>query len=278
MIKAFAEKVPCEIPKELQPFVVAGIHGYSEKEVHLTFPIYPNGFPVLIHVYKSLPRLYVENGVFQAPSRLNLAGQIHNLIPKMEVEGYFGQIGFILSPLTPYYLFHIPGSSFINKWIGMDSLLPKQTPSILKELLAYKDPLHCIPILLAFLNQLLPNRLPPIEWLDQSLEEIQQQNGLLSIAESAEKVGISLRHFRRKFKEIVGVPPKYYCKVIQLNTIFEALQTSNNEALNRLALDCGYYDQAHFINDFKKFIGNSPEKFLAGEHAYVKTYLGIKGQ
>lgn len=70
------------------------------------------------------------------------------------------------------------------------------------------------------------------------------------------------------------MPPKYYCKVIQINTFFELLNSPAKEKLHHLALDCGYYDQSHFIRDFIKFIGESPEKFLNGNHAYIKTYLG----
>lgn len=278
MIKSFAEKLDCTIPGDLKPFVAYGIHGFSDTPLTLTFPIHPSGFPVLIYVYGDKTKLHLEREVVDAPSRLNLAGQIHNFIPKMGIDGYFGQIGFILTPMTPYYLFHKPGNSFINRWMGIEEVLPELGPATVKELTACEDPMESVPILLAFLSQLISRRLPPIGWLDQALEKIQQQNGLLAISDLAEQVGISLRHFRRKFKEIVGVPPKYYCKVIQLNTIFEALHTSNEEALNRLALDSGYYDQAHFINDFKKFIGDSPEKFLAGDQAFVKTYLGFKGR
>ena len=69
--------------------------------------------------------------------------------------------------------------------------------------------------------------------------------------------------------------PKYFCKVIQINFNFELLRTSNTEKLHHLALDCGYYDQAHFINDFNRFIGESPTKFLRGQHGFVKSYSGM---
>jgi len=71
--------------------------------------------------------------------------------------------------------------------------------------------------------------------------------------------GVCERHFRRIFKKVIGVAPKYFCKVIQLNTVFDMLSTSATEKLHHLALDCGYYDQSHFINDFNRLIGESPE-------------------
>ena len=92
----------------------------------------------------------------------------------------------------------------------------------------------------------------------------------------SDQAEISLRHFRRKFKEIIGVSPKYFCKIIQLNTVFEMLNSSDIEKTHHLALDCGYFDQAHFIRDFKKMIGSSPRKFLEGNYSFVKEYMGRK--
>ena len=47
--------------------------------------------------------------------------------------------------------------------------------------------------------------------------------------------------------------------------------------MHLLALDCGYYDQSHFINDFNKLIGNTPENFLQGNQTYLKNYRRIPG-
>lgn len=127
--------------------------------------------------------------------------------------------------------------------------------------------------MIAFLQKLSKNRLPAIAWLDASVVEINKQNGNISVQKLSENVGLSSGYFRKKFKQVIGVPPKYFCKVVQLNAIFEAINTGT-EKLHQIALDCGYYDQAHFINDFNRFIGQSPENFLKGKHGYVKSYLG----
>lgn len=127
---------------------------------------------------------------------------------------------------------------------------------------------------MGFLCILSNSKLPHINWLDATLAEIFGRNGIVSQTELLDKIRMGPRHFRRRFKEIIGVSPKYYCKVVQLNAIFDLLKIRETEKLHHLALDCGYYDQSHFINDFNRLIGESPEKFLNGEHAFVKTYLG----
>src|SRR5690606_4774085 len=166
------------------------------------------------------------------------------------------------------------GDYFLNGSISFDEVFPLDSDNLLRKLSHCEILQERADLLMGFLSNLEKNKLPPINWLDTSLATIFGRNGKISQAELLEKIGLGTRHFRRKFKEIIGVPPKYYCKVVQLNTIFELLRNSEAEKLHHLALDCGYYDQAHFINDFNRLIGESPEKFLHGKHAFVKTYLG----
>lgn len=124
------------------------------------------------------------------------------------------------------------------------------------------------------MENLVKDRLPSIPWLDEAVEKMYKHNGNVAQDIIIQHLGISGRHFRRKFKEVIGVPPKYFCKVIQLVTIFEMIKNPDSGKLHDLALECGYYDQAHFINDFNKMIGQSPQKFLKGKHAFVRSYLG----
>lgn len=274
MVKSFASFLEYNLPDELKPFIAAVIHGESEAETQFTYPVHAIGFPLIIHVYGDLPILHVNGTVAKARSRLNLAGQIFDTEPKIEIDGTFGQIGFVLYPSATYYLFHKKGDFFLNSWRTFEATISNGVEGLHKDLNQCKTPIDRVPVLLDFLKKLAENRLPPIPWLDEALGEILRKNGVVGQEELAENAGISLRHFRRKFKEIVGVAPKYFCKVIQLNTIFELIKTADADKLHHMALDCGYYDQAHFINDFRKLIGDSPSGFLKGEHAYVKTYLG----
>lgn len=144
------------------------------------------------------------------------------------------------------------------------------------QLLKNQDTMGRVAVIFDFLEELSSQSLPAINWLDESLKQIYIHKGYLSQTKLVEDSGISERHFRRKFKETIGVSPKYFCKVVQLNAVFELLQSSNDSEISKLALDCGYFDQAHFINDFKKLIGDSPRNFLRSSHSYVKSYLGSR--
>ncbi len=276
MIKKFAETLEYDIPERLRPHVIAPIYGETKNKVDITFPIFPNGFAVLIHVYGDLPELRVNNDYGYATSRLNLAGQIHGVIPKMRINGYFGQNGYLLHPLTPYYLFHLKGSSFVNSWKSLENIPVQNWNLLLEKLHKSESILERIDALTEMLLDLESKRLPAIDWLDHCIATIYQKNGNVSVNELLATTDFSSRHFTRVFREIVGVPPKYFCKVVQLNGLFEAMNSSDDDKVLQLALEYGYYDQSHFIHDFKKLIGDSPQRFLMGKDAFAKEYLGKK--
>jgi AraC-like DNA-binding protein len=277
MKKSFATNLSYEIPHELKKYVLSIIEGKSENKMDTLYPVFATGYPLLIYVYDSIPIIYVDGFETKPSSRVQIAGQIFDADISIKLLGKFGQIGLVLHPLTTYYLFNRPGSYFLNKWCNFQDILPIAINKDLHLALSVcKTTDDRIKILLEFLKSLLETKLPEIKWLETAIKKIYSSGGNIAQEELSVLVNISLRHFRRKFKEVVGISPKYFCKVIQLNTVFEMLNTTNTERLHHLALDCGYYDQAHFINDFKKMIGSSPRNFLEGKHSFVKDYMGRK--
>ncbi|WP_432410664.1 helix-turn-helix domain-containing protein [Rasiella sp. SM2506] len=277
MKKSFATNLSYEIPQELKKIVVSIIEGKSEYKLDTVYPVFATGHPLIIYVYDSIPIISVNSVETKPTSRVHIAGQIFDADISIKLQGKFGQIGLVLHPLTTYYLFHKPGSYFLNKWSNFQNVVPTTVNKDLHLVLSTcKTTDERIETLLEFLKSLLETKLPEIKWLEAAITKIYTLGGNITQEELSRGVDISLRHFRRKFKEVVGISPKYFCKVIQLNTVFELLNTSNTEKLHHLALDCGYYDQAHFIHDFKKMIGSSPRNFLEGKDSFVKEYMGRK--
>lgn len=276
MIRPYVTQLDYNIPKALMEFVVAVILGESKGHINEHIRIHPTGYPLIIYVFEDIPTIYVQNRKTKSKTGFVLAGQITDGKISMEIDGKLGQIGIVLYPSAAYYLFHKPGNLILNKWKDMS--LPKAfAENTTDDNLDNSTKLYSyVGSIFSYLLKLLPKRLERLPWLENALIIIFKKDGLVTQQVLAESVSISLRHFRRKFREIIGVSPKYYCKVIQLNTVFELLKNNNTEKLNCLALDCGYYDQAHFIHDFKKFIGDSPRAFLNSQQEFVKTYLGRK--
>lgn len=277
MIKHFAKTLEYEIPSNLQGLVLTVITGKSEEMVDLTIPIFATGFPLIVNIFGDKPTYVVNEITYQTESNLVVAGQIYNSRIVFKQKGIFGNLGLILHPTATYYLFHKPGKFFNNMWTRFIDSSPAACNELIKNLSKCFHIDERIELLFNFLSHLERSRLPPIPWLESSVNLILQENGQVNQEELLDKAGVSNRHFRRIFKNVIGVPPKYFCKVIQLNSVFKLLHASSGEKMHLLALDCGYYDQSHFINDFNKLIGNTPENFLQGSQAYLKDYMGKYG-
>jgi hypothetical protein len=70
---------------------------------------------------------------------------------------------------------------------------------------------------------------------------------------------LSQRQYRRRFEEAVGLPPKLHQRILRFQRAIEAL---GQRPIADVALDCGYYDQAHLIRDFTQFAGLTPTAWL----------------
>lgn len=68
------------------------------------------------------------------------------------------------------------------------------------------------------------------------------------------------------FKKYVGLTPKYYQRILRFNDLLKRLQNRNEVSWTEVAHDCGYFDQSHFIKEFKHFSGFNPQEFLLNDH------------
>jgi YesN/AraC family two-component response regulator len=79
------------------------------------------------------------------------------------------------------------------------------------------------------------------------------------------------RQLERKFFNEVGLSPKQLGKVIRLQTALKILLNQQYESLTKIDYETSYYDQAHFIKDFKEFTGTNPKDFLGDKEFFLST-------
>jgi AraC-like DNA-binding protein len=84
------------------------------------------------------------------------------------------------------------------------------------------------------------------------------------IARLADTVGLSSKRLAERFKLAVGVSPKVYGRLLRFQRALQCAEGGRTVDWTRIALDCGYYDQAHFIHDFRSFAGITPTGYDAG--------------
>ena len=91
-----------------------------------------------------------------------------------------------------------------------------------------------------------------------------------SIDDLAEQVNLSRRQLERKFIEAVGLNPKTLTRITRFQRVLKHLEQNTNASLTEVAHANGYFDQSHFIKDFKEFTGFNPRQYFSNHLEFAK--------
>lgn len=106
--------------------------------------------------------------------------------------------------------------------------------------------------------------------VEKAVTIIRSHKGQIPVEILAKRLEISSRHLERKFTERIGISPKQLCRIFRIKNVLINLKATECDWAS-LAVASGYFDQAHFIHDFKFFTGQSPISYLKGERSPGKT-------
>jgi len=93
-----------------------------------------------------------------------------------------------------------------------------------------------------------------------AVDRIYGAKGIIRMIDLAEELNISQSPLEKRFRKTIGTTPKKFASMVRLKTLIN--QYTGAKSMADLCYEFGYYDQAHFIKDFKQFTGETPEKFL----------------
>lgn len=126
----------------------------------------------------------------------------------------------------------------------------------------------------SFLTKKFNSRLIVNPFIDFAVNKILQSPEQASIEHISRKVGYSQKHLIKLFKDNVGMTPKGFLKIIRFQKAIQEIDASKKINWAGLALESGYYDQAHFINDFKLFSGFTPREYIQKQSGYL-NYVAV---
>jgi AraC-like DNA-binding protein len=115
----------------------------------------------------------------------------------------------------------------------------------------------------AFLRERLPAPDPKVALIDAIAAAILADPGLTRVDDLAARHAMSVRSLQRLFRGYVGVTPKWLLKRYRLHEAADRMAAGQVEDWAELALELGYADQAHFINDFRAVVGRPPGDYAA---------------
>jgi AraC-like DNA-binding protein len=177
---------------------------------------------------------------------------------KFEFAAGERQMGVRFRPgMAPGFV-RAPGSETTDRLLPLDSVWGAKGRELAAQIADAKSAEQCIALLEA---ELVDASEPGM--VQKVSAYIVDLSGQVRVDDLAFDAGMSARQLRRLFLEQIGLTPKHFCRVIRFRHSLARLRNSRRGDWTDVALECGYYDQAHFINEFREFSGYTPGEFAA---------------
>lgn len=124
-----------------------------------------------------------------------------------------------------------------------------------------------------FLLNRLTERYNSSDQIREACRKLIITNGLIGMKDLSYHTNMSLRTLERQFKEQVGVSPKLFGRFKRFHHALALMNRVKHNEWTDIAYECGYYDQAHFIKEFKSFSGQSPSSYNSPEYALYNQII-----
>ena len=222
-----------------------------------------------------LPECGLILGVRYAGAATQLDGGRAIRLPDTTLTGILGAArrmrthaggGIVLAQFTPTgaaAFFRVPLVELFGTTAALDALVSRAEVERLGDQVASgHDRAARVAVLEAFLaGRLLPDPLDPVA--AAAVRAIGAAHGAVRIASLAGALGISQDPLEKRFRRAVGASPKQLASLVRVRHAIAIGQ--RGESWSRVALEAGYFDQSHFIRDFKWVVGRPPGSLVLAE-------------
>lgn len=172
-------------------------------------------------------------------------------------------IGVHFKPGGAFPFFDLPVKELRNMLVSLEALWGRWADRLRERLLEAGTPQGMFGVLERALRAQLarrPHRHPAVAF---AVKEFYGAPQTRTIAEVTEQIGLSAKRFIQVFSDEVGLTPKLFCRVRRFQRVLRLIGNGRPVEWAAVAADCGYFDQAHFIRDFRAFSGINPSAYLA---------------
>ncbi len=190
----------------------------------------------------------------------------------IEPTGYVNTFAIRFYPYGFANFVTIPIKTLANKETSIEILFEKQTAEKLEQdIIQANNTEQRIKLIEDFLLKKLGEQTTVDNIVKSTIHTLLETKGNTSISAILKEDPAKRRQLERKFVKQIGISPKQLGKVIRLQSALKLLLNKEGENLTNIAYESEYYDQAHFIKDFKEFTGVSPSAFLGNENMTLSS-------
>ncbi|NOQ14067.1 MAG: helix-turn-helix domain-containing protein [Methyloprofundus sp.] len=186
----------------------------------------------------------------------------NTLTRELGLTGVLDAVGIRFKPAGAHLLFSLPLHELKNETLALADTPLKNYPDLYSRLSHAKTLLSKVSTIEDWLCKSLQPEANTSNIVNKSLQLIKNQNGLVTIDSVAKKLDYNQRRIERLFNSQVGMTAKEYSRNLRIKTARSYIKSNKYSSFAEMAYDLGYYDQAHFINQFKNVMGITPREYF----------------
>jgi len=249
------------VPAKLRPFVLRVI-GFEERH---TDPMRRRELPFvgtpIILSFDSPYRLSTrDDPCIPSVTIPQFVAGLHETFTTSESTGTNWSIQIDLSPIGAYRILGLPLRELTNRIERVEDVLGQSGAQLRSDLEATDTWSERFILVDAFLTDRIARAAseePEIAW---AWRQLVTSNGLIAIRSLTGELDWSHRRLIDRFREQIGLPPKMIARQLRFQNAVQRLRTQPERSLADIASATGYFDQAHFIKDFRSFAGVTPRQ------------------
>jgi len=189
-------------------------------------------------------------------------GQLQRFIDLLPSK-HIGVMGVRFHPWGLNQFIRIPPAELKGEAVSLKNLFGDSQQKLVDEIFQANTSTQRAGIMDEFLISRYQHKINN-EKLSRMIHQIHQHRGSLSVEELTRLSGNSERQLERTFQAGIGLSPKAYSRIIRFQNSLRLATHARN--LTDLALNAGYYDQAHFTREFTDIAGQTPRRYFRGEN------------
>lgn len=181
----------------------------------------------------------------------------------LDLRGTTEGVSLTLRPGAIRDLLGVPATALADADVPLEALWPEQGRQLLDELASARDDRARAAILQRTLRaRALGGAGCEARHAMGALSLIAASDGRKRVRELASDLGLGERRLQQVFREQVGMAPRTWSRLVRLHACIRELRGASEPNWSELALELGFYDQAHLGNEFRALSGLSPGQFF----------------
>jgi AraC-like DNA-binding protein len=256
------ELVRCRADARLAPYVLE-YQGYREWAATNVRRV-EFALPAAVVIMNFGPAWQLGDG--HAPGRMASYGSfiagMYSTYAISESTGASHCLQFNLTPIGARRLFGIPMHELSERIVDFSDVMGREGASLEAEIAEAADWDSRFEILDRFLIRRIGDAQPICDTLKHAWNRLHNAGGMIPVSTLADELDWSRKHLANRFREDIGLSPKTMARLLRFRRVVDRPSADLLSRWTDVALDAGYFDQAHLIRDFRQFAGMTPVEFL----------------